>query len=1079
MKQAGKSARDLAESVAFRDAFMTFVAAIPYGLASKDAELYRSTSRDYEVRLPGAQKDYEMATWTTGEAGKSLLGCLLASLKIELVLSEKEPEEGQDVTARVKLTGGTPPKENYWHWKTSGGLAPSSRAGQEITMKAASEGTVTVELLDYFDPKLAKVLVTASAAVKPKKKEDKKDDKKADGNADRDKTDPGEKDPKYVPACSYQYSAWGDCSRATKKQTRTVIGKEPAACVESGKPSLEQGCTPPPTEEEKRLAFLSCLCRACGGTMGGYFNAGDGCGGSKPCACWGVFNCWATPIPRGADLIKSCYSSAYGVKEPGSDALKNALEDVRKENRKHIKPLKVRLNHEKCPIHVQLGDIVNFYTVIDGGIPPHTVSWSGDGQAKDQQFTFANSRKPGTHAISATVNDDDGHSATVSCPVVVDAITVKIEKTSPAAETLPVGSKASFRAVVMSGSNTAGGSLKFQWQPHPEVQFGDAKKPLYETDSPNTTATYTKTGTFRMWVQVLKKMGETWQTVGESEQITMQVVNPKLELTFAPKDPWVGQEVKAKLSVKPEVKEIDFRWMPVPGNAKQSMESKDGREITFTLKDDKPAEIQVNARVPKSGEDLGEAKGTVKAKKYAVTVTGPKAMGPKPKVWKEGVGLVDVENAIAVDQIVEFAANIQPSALTGPVKYQWSVTSGPCTVSNPASREARVTASAAGGCELAVALRDKNDVPLGEARGSFSASVSRETIKKGQDKAKSVEESKKKLQDAKNKIRKGDYDGAIRNADDAAKLDPANKEAAATAGKLRKEKETIHQQIEKAKKLMDENRFADAQKELIVASNLNSYYPPVPAANKELGDRWGRYNAEVRDKVYEVRSANEKKDFGKALEIAAAWRASTKLDPYAERELKQQEDWAKQWKAQKDRQIAILKVAGEKVKAYDYAGALKSYEEGFANGQNIYNGTELEYKEAVELRGQAFQKNKRLGELTPVIQNAAESKDAYYNQNHVLEGALKTADEAIALQPTNEQLEKWREQIVARAGKTKADSERIAAGRKYLDAARNAEKRFPVPATPTSGPTPAGGARPRGADAGLPRDGHRELRGRV
>ena len=171
-----------------------------------------------------------------------------------------------------------------------------------------------------------------------------------------------------------------------------------------------------------------------------------------------------------------------------------------------------------------------------------------------------------------------------------------------------------------------------------------------------------------------------------------------------------------------------------------------------------------------------------------------------------------------------------------------------------------------------------------------------------------------KLADAKTKARKGDYDGAIKDAEDAAKSDPANKDAAATAQKLKQEKETIHQQIDKTKKLMDENKFADAQKELIVASNLNGYYPPVPAANKELGDRWGKYNAEVRDKVYEVRSANEKKDFGKALEVAAAWRASTKLDPYAEKELKQQEDWAKQWKAQKDKQIGILKAGGEKVK---------------------------------------------------------------------------------------------------------------------------------------------------------------------
>ena len=297
-----------------------------------------------------------------------------------------------------------------------------------------------------------------------------------------------------------------------------------------------------------------------------------------------------------------------------------------------------------------------------------------------------------------------------------------------------------------------------------------------------------------------------------------------------------------------------------------------------------------------------------------------------------------------------------------------------------------------------------------------------------------------KLADAKTKARKGDYDGAIKDAEDAAKFDPANKDAAATAQKLRQEKETIHQQIDKAKKLMDENKFADAQKELIVASNLNGYYQPVQQANQELGTRWNKYNSEVRDKVYEVRSANEKKDFGKALEIAAAWRASTKLDPYAEKELKQQEDWAKQWKAQKDRQIDILKAAGEKAKAYDYAGALKQYDEGFANGQNIYNGTEPEYKEAVELRSQAFTKNKRLNELIPWVRKAAEDKE--YMNVDALQNTLKTADEAIALQPNNEQLKKWREQIVARAEKTKADNDRTAAGRKYLDTARSEENTY-------------------------------------
>ena len=307
---------------------------------------------------------------------------------------------------------------------------------------------------------------------------------------------------------------------------------------------------------------------------------------------------------------------------------------------------------------------------------------------------------------------------------------------------------------------------------------------------------------------------------------------------------------------------------------------------------------------------------------------------------------------------------------------------------------------------------------------------------------KKVGSSNESLEKAKKEAHIGKLDESIASAESALKINPKNQAASDFIRHIQSEKTNVAQGLDSVRKIMAENRFADAQNALIPIKNKYPYYPPIQDMDRELGDKWRAYSNQVRDKVYEVRSANEKKDFGKALEIAAAWRASTKLDPYAEKELKQQEDWARQWKAQKDKQIGVLKAAGEKVKNYDYAGALKTYDEGFANGQNLYNGSEPEYKEAVELRGQAFTKNKRLGELTPHIRDAAENKDSYYGQKHVLDGALKAADEAIALQPVNGQLKTWRAMIVARAEKTKADNDRTAQGRKYLDAAGGAERGF-------------------------------------
>ena len=186
----GPSLLGEAESVAFQDALMTFVAAIPYALASSEADLYRETAKDYEIRLISAQEEFDRATWMAGSGGKALESCLLAALKIELILSDETPEEGTEITAKVKLAGGTPPRDNYWFWKATGGLIPSSRSGEEISLKADSKGIVTVALLDHLDPSRAKVWAKAIATVSPVKKGEETDKagEKKDGQQDGGET---------------------------------------------------------------------------------------------------------------------------------------------------------------------------------------------------------------------------------------------------------------------------------------------------------------------------------------------------------------------------------------------------------------------------------------------------------------------------------------------------------------------------------------------------------------------------------------------------------------------------------------------------------------------------------------------------------------------------------------------------------------------------------------------------------------------------------------------------------------------------------------------------------------------------
>ncbi len=172
------------------------------------------------------------------------------------------------------------------------------------------------------------------------------------GKTDISKTDTGKTDTTIsskTPTCTYQYSEWGECNRATKRQTRTVIGKEPQGCVESGKPDLERGCNPPPTEEEKRNSYLNCLCRCYGGWAGdiGVWYDPEGkskpeCESSGPCfGGAGAFGC-SRRHSFGApnECAKSCYEGTYGK---GTYDEKKADKTRRDENKKFEKPLKLKI----------------------------------------------------------------------------------------------------------------------------------------------------------------------------------------------------------------------------------------------------------------------------------------------------------------------------------------------------------------------------------------------------------------------------------------------------------------------------------------------------------------------------------------------------------------------------------------------------------------------------------------------------------------------------------------------------------------------------------------------------------------
>jgi len=494
------------------------------------------------------------------------------------------------------------------------------------------------------------------------------------GDPDVPEQKPGEKDegdaiitpPEPAASCSYTYSDWGDCNRATKTQTRTVTVREPAGCEERQKPTLEQSCTPPPTEAELRHRYFNCLCRCSSGWAGhiGVWYDPEGksvpeCESSGPCfGGAGAFGCTRRHFFAGpSDCAKGCWEGSWGkgTYDPAkADALRKG------ENRQYKKPLTVRIEASRNP--ADFGDIVDLTAKTSEGSGGYSWSWSGcaeDAKNDRAKVLFTQSCRPCTAGV--TVTDQDGDTASDSLLVQCTALSVKLTKERPAENTIPVGDKATLLAEVFSGDQPAGGRFTYYWEPNPDVQYGgDPKNPSYETSGgaqSRNTALFRQTGATPVWVTVLKQVGETKVTVGESEQILIDVISPQLSLKADKTSPLIGETVVLTVEETPKMSDdlVSF-WWEYSGEASNPgvhPNTPNSRVWSYKPKNDKPVTITVHAKSKDSGEELDSASLTLTARRIQVSVSGPRIAGPTPMVWKPGVGLVAAECQVAEHQRVE------------------------------------------------------------------------------------------------------------------------------------------------------------------------------------------------------------------------------------------------------------------------------------------------------------------------------------------------------------------------------------------------------------------------------------------
>jgi len=402
---------------------------------------------------------------------------------------------------------------------------------------------------------------------------------------------------------------------------------------------------------------------------------------------------------------------------------------------------------------VRVGDVVNIQAVVSNTKPedlPLKYTWTGDFEGIDDTVRI-HPAKPGKYTLSVAVDGAKYAIGSASLDYVVEDFQVRIDRVPSEKTPIPVGGNVKFKATLLSGGKPAQGDYVLRWQPHPEVAFSELDSPSRET-----TATFSKTGKVGVWVQVLEKRGGTLATVGESEQMEIEVIKPKLGLKANPAEPYVGQEVKIVLTDEPKMddKTVSF-WWEIAGQALNPGALANNREYTFKPKDPNPVTVTVHAKAKDGGEELGQEKITVTAKTYEVGITGPKLEGPAPMIWKEKIGLVPVERAIYEGQRISFGAEIKPQVNLEKIRYRWAVSPAGCVLGQAISRELSLTCGPVGSYTATVEVRTDEGAVLGSASASFAVTISQAAIADSQKKAEEEKTKQKTQEETRNNLALG------------------------------------------------------------------------------------------------------------------------------------------------------------------------------------------------------------------------------------------------------------------------------------------------------------------------------------
>ncbi|KHK02208.1 TolA protein [Desulfovibrio sp. TomC] len=588
---------------------------------------------------------------------------------------------------------------------------------------------------------------------------------------------------------------------------------------------------------------------------------------------------------------------------------------------------------------------------------------------------------------------------------------VVLKKSAPAEGTPRVGGAASFEARLFRGEREdRPGDYECRWQADAGAKFLEAAGPC------TNTAVFMRPGVQRVWVEVVPKSGPSAGLAAVSDPVVLEISQPSFGLAASPVAPLVGEETTVAIRDFPVHEGVEFRWDPLPAQAKLVRVGE--RSLTFYPTEAKTVPVKVTAvagEAGKAGGTLGSAKADIPARNYTVTVDNRGLTEAPATVWRDGEGPVAAEG-VAVGQRVGLRAAVAPTPPHPPLAYAWGLCPGARAAGGEDTREIAASRRETGPCPVSVEVRDARGLLLGRGQGEFTVAVSQAELDAAAERAREVDSL---VREAAAAWTEGDPVRALAAAGQAVRLSPKDPATVAALDRVVRDKGRLDDHLARATAALAVDDFDETAAMLDAAAKINAKASAIPAARlamenrKALLGRIGKLLATAREKwdAGEVEGALGLT--GKALELDPSHAAAR-----AERE---------RLVAARDRLIAALKESAGYLSAKRFDSAAKALDEARAISPRF--GAVAEMDAAIAAR------KKRAWSLDERLARARDQWNA-----GDADTALATASEAAALDPEHQGAAQARKNLaLARDKLTRAEerAEAALAGGK-LEEARTA-----------------------------------------